>query len=287
MATTVIGGFTELLERLALTEVQRSSASTRVTGIRDFCSDRFAMAERASTVGSYARGTLVRWERDIDILSPLSVSDYWERYKGDSSLFLYWFRNALNDGYATTKVSSREVAAVLDFTVIRCEVVPAFRRQFGGYLIPDGKGGWQATNPPYHQQFMKDADEAHNGKLKPLVKLMKAWKIANELSISSLHIELLTEKLWRDATIGDRPSAVATTLRGFATWLPFSFMDPWASAAFIDAQLGVEDRETAVKTAQADAESSSDAESARSNGRTSQAFQQWNTVYRQKFPAYS
>lgn len=285
MPTTVIGGFNELLERLALTDDQRSTASTRISGIRDCFSDTFAMDERVSTIGSYARGTLVRWERDVDLIAPLSVTNYWERYKDNSRDFLYMVRNKLNDEYATTKVSSRQVAAVLDFTVIRCDVVPAFRRQGGGYLIPNGAGGWQATNPPYHQHFMKNADDAHNDKLKPLVKLMKAWKIANKLSVSSLHMELLTEQLWRNGTMGDRPSAVASTLGRLPTWLQYSFTDPWTSGGFIDAQLGATDRATAIKTAELDAKSSATAETARNDGRTQDAFGAWDSVYRKMFPA--
>jgi Second Messenger Oligonucleotide or Dinucleotide Synthetase domain len=285
MVTTVIGGFGELLERLTITDDQRSTASSRVSGIRDFFSDTFVIAEKALTIGSYERGTLVRWERDIDLLAPLSVAESWAPYKDNSRDFLYMVRGKLNDEYATTRVSSRKVAAVLDFTVIRCEVVPAFRRQGGGYLIPDGSGGWQATNPPYHQQLMKAADDTHEGKLKPLVKLMKAWKIANALSLSSLHVELLTEQLWRNSTIGDHPSSVASTLAHLPSRLQSSYTDPWASGAYIDAQLSADNREAAVKTAQADASTSASAESARKKGETSNAFKHWDTVYRQKFPA--
>lgn len=286
MPTTVVSGFTELLDRLALTDGQRTTASSRVSGIRDFFNNNFSTAEQAFTIGSYARGTLVRWERDIDIIAPLSVNEYWERYKANSRDFLYWVRNALNDHYATTEVSSREVAAVLDFTVICCEVVPAFKRTGGGYLIPDGKGGWQATNPQFHQQLMKTADENHGAKLKPVVKLMKAWKMANELSISSLHTELLTEQLWRTGSIVDRPSAVASTLASFQTWLQVSFQDPWASGGFIDTWLSQADRDLAIKTAQLDSKSAASAESARKEGRTPDAFKEWDTVYRHKFPSY-
>jgi predicted nucleotidyltransferase len=286
MATTVMKGFEDLLDRLALTDDQRSTASTRVTGIRDFCDFRFKMDARAFTIGSYARGTLVRWERDIDMLAPLSAAEYWRRYKSSSRDCLYWFRNALNDEYPRTKVSSREVAAVLDFTVIRCEVVPAFILPGGGYVIPDGKGGWQATNPPYHQKLIKDADELHGGKLKPLVKLMKAWKIANKLAASSLHVELLTAEMWRGNTMDSHPYNVAATLKVMPSWLRSSRPDPWQPTKFVDSQLSSEDRTLAVKTAERDAQTSADAETARAESRTQDAFTHWNKVYRKEFPAY-
>jgi hypothetical protein len=286
MATTVIKGFDDLLTDLALTDPQKNTASTRITGIRDFFAGRFVTAEKPLAIGSYARSTLIRWERDIDLIAPLSVNEYWEHYKDNSRDFLYWVRKALNDEYATTEVSSREVAALLDFTVIRCHVVPAFKRTGGGSLNPNGKGGWQPTNPPHQQQFMNEANEAHSGKLKPLIKLMKAWKIENELSVSSFHMELLVEHIWRNGTAGNWPSTVAATLPHLSTWMQFSFTDPWASDGFVDSQLSEADRDAARETAEADATSSAAAETARNEGRTQDALKEWSTVCRKKFPAY-
>ena len=56
MAKTVSAGFVELLGRLALTDDQEATASTRATTIKDFFDANFAMSERAFTIGSYRRG---------------------------------------------------------------------------------------------------------------------------------------------------------------------------------------------------------------------------------------
>src|SRR5207302_9018805 len=97
----------------------------------------------------------------------------------DSRKFVFWLRDWLNARYATTTVSSRKIAIRLDFKTFATEVTPGCKRRGGGYYIPDGKGGWLSTNPPFHTRLMKEADAQHQGKLKPLVRLMKIWNMTH------------------------------------------------------------------------------------------------------------
>jgi hypothetical protein len=94
------------------------------------------MAETPFTVGSSARGTICRPERDIDPPAPFSVSEYWKRFESNSQDFLYWARAGLNEHYPRTEVSSKQVAVVIDFSDTVTDLVPAFGRTGGGYLIP-------------------------------------------------------------------------------------------------------------------------------------------------------
>jgi hypothetical protein len=41
---------------------------------------------------------------------------------------------------------------------MQVDLVPAFPRKGGGYLMPDGIGGWQSKDPPYHAEKMKEAN---------------------------------------------------------------------------------------------------------------------------------
>src|SRR6266851_4359045 len=179
MSSSVASCFSELLARLELTQAQAEAASTHAKGIREFFDDNFTMAERVFTMGSYRRGTIVRPERDIDLIAVFGYPAHKAFWDGGSRKFLTHIRNKLNDDYSRTEVSARQVAAVLKFTDIEAEVVPAFRRDGGGYLIPDGKDGWQATNPPFHTSLVEDSDKAHGGQLKPLIRLMKYWNLVN------------------------------------------------------------------------------------------------------------
>jgi hypothetical protein len=287
VATTVSEGFLELLRRLELTPDQAQTASTRAKTLKDFFDDNFTMAERAFTIGSYRRGTLIRPERDMDLLAPLDYSTYKDRYDRDSRAFLYFVRDQLNERYARTKVSSREIAVLLDFNVIRADVVPAFMRKGGGYFIPNGKKGWTASNPAYHARLIADRDRELGERMRPLIRLMKYWNIQNGGHLRSFHVELMVWRMWkRDRLIPAYSTAVMQTIDVVRNSLRSSFDDPWEGGAPIDGYLSSRDRAMVRRMLDQDATSSARAEEYRKVVKIEKAFDRWDSVFRGGFPKY-
>lgn len=289
MATTVISAFAELHSRQSLTRAQQETASTRVGSLRGFFSSHFEMREPVFAVGSYDRKTICDRERDIDLTAPFEPygeQGYWDRYKHDSQSFLYWVRGRLNDHYHATRISSRQVCVKLDFTRIETDVTPCFPRRGGGYLMPDGRGGWMATNPPYHTELMDRANRDHDWDLKPLIRLIKWWNIANGHHLRSFHVELMAERIQRDRTMGSYPEEVAYTLRHLQSLVQKTFHDPWSDGARIDGYLSFLNRQKVVNMLRDDAKRAEKAEEYRKAGKTEAAFERWDIVYRQTFPAY-
>ncbi len=69
MATTVAAGFAELLKRLDLTATQNLTATTHINNIVSFFKANFVISGNgAFYTGSFRRGTMVRWTRDVDIM---------------------------------------------------------------------------------------------------------------------------------------------------------------------------------------------------------------------------
>jgi hypothetical protein len=185
------------------------------------------------------------------------------------------------------RVSTKQVAIKIDYSDITADVVPCFQRQGGGYFMPDGRGGWRATNPPFHSTLMKDADDNNNQRLKPLARLMKAWNIANGGHLASIHVELMVERMWRGVQIGSTTSQVVTsTLKTMPNWLDTYFADPWPDGRPIDEQLSAADRATAGRMLRKDAGQAAEAEGDRVAGRTQKAFERWGVVFRGQFPSY-
>ncbi len=287
MTKNVVAAFDTLLDRQRLIDNQESVAESRVSGLQSFFIRNFVMAQAPVTMGSYARGTLCAGERDIDMLAPFSRPDYWNRFERDSRAFLYWVRNDLNERYATTKVSSRQVAVKLDFTTILTDVVPCFPRPGGGYLMPNGQGGWMATNPPYHTQLIADAHREQAYRLKPLIRLVKWWNIANGHHLSSFHVELMVRGIKQGYAIGDWPSEVAVVLSYLPSWLRTPLSDPWSEGARVDGYLASNTREMVVRMLESDAKAAATAEEYRRAGKAEAAFERWGVVYRHTFPAYT
>ncbi len=289
MARTVESAFSELLDRQRLTSTQVEVANTRIAALQEFFSNDFTMAERAFKTGSYARGTICAGQKDVDLMAPLDYPTYKDRYDHDSRAFLYYVRDQLNERYSATKVSARQVAVTLDFRSITADVVPCFQRagQGGGYFMPDGSGGWIDTNPKYHAHLISTGDAAHNGMLKPLIRLIKAWNLANGNHLRSFHVEVLVYNMWNNNNIGIILSrSVSSTLSVMASWVDSSCEDPWDSSARIDDYLSTQERGTVVRMLQEDAVAATRAEEYRVAGKIEHAFERWNSVYRRTFPAF-
>lgn len=292
MTTTVTAPFAELQARLALTANQRSIAAGRLTNLQSFFAANYAVAKVPWAIGSYGRETIVRPERDIDIMVALSVPDYWARYQSDSHNFLRWLRDGLNRAYPNTQVSRRQIAVYLALgDGLEVDLVPGFNRQGGGFLIPDGSGGWQATNPPYHDQLMSDANVRVGGQLKPLVRVMKAWNImGNGGKLHSFHLEMIVERVWQKATATTMPAlpaAVAATLKTGAAWVRATHPDPWTgSGQNLDSYLSANRRAEVATTMDEDAVRAQAALDFVAKGNQAAAFERWAIVFNHRFPAY-
>jgi len=286
VARTVIKGFDELLGNLALTDNQEAAARSRRDGLVGFFTEHLTMDESAYGIGSYARSTLIRPERDIDLLAPLSANEYWQRFKDDSKVFLYWVRGKLNEGYEKTRVSSRGLSVKLDFSIVEADVVPCFVRRGEGYLMPNGAGGWLATNPRFHMKLMSDSNVASGSRLKPLVKLAKAWNVAHSHHLGSFHVELMVERMWRGRAIPSWPAAMASTLSRLSVMTTQSSGDPWSGGSRIDGYLSTDARALAVRMLTEDAARAADAERYRLAGDEREACGRWVVVYRDMFPAF-
>lgn len=173
MARTIAAAFEELRSNLEITGLQASTVSTRQQHVRD------AVARGLNTLdsfltGSYVRSTMIAplTEADIDIFVVLDPS-YFHQYQ--PAQLLDRVRSVLTETYPRTPEISRNGQAVtITFSDFVVDVMPAFYRQGGGFLIPDSQhGSWINTDPKAHER--SEANKIHGGLLVPVVKMIKGW----------------------------------------------------------------------------------------------------------------
>lgn len=140
--------------------------------------------------GSYRRGT----DMPLDslklhlVLSP----KYYFDCKENSTKLLSFLRNRLSDSYADSVISkSGMVVRMKNTPGIDLDLVPSVRLNQGGYLIPNGHGGWSKTNPNREETLFQDKDEHALGRFRKLVKIMKAWNFQNGRVFNSYYLELM------------------------------------------------------------------------------------------------
>ena len=288
MATTVTQAFSQFRAQLMLTSRQKDVAAGRIRHLRDVFDQDFVVAKKPWAIGSYGRETIIRPERDIDVMVALSVPDYWRRYEKNSAAFLRFVRDRLDKRYPGTKVSTRQIAVVLALGEgLQVDVVPGFRRTGGGFLIPNGRGRWLATNPPYHDRLMERANLRLVGRLKPLARLIKAWNVSNGRDLRSFHLEMIVEQMWRrPRKVPVFQEAVAKSLAVAAAWVKPRFPDPWKRDQMIDDYLTPARRKQAMRKLNEDAARAKRAREAEARGNHKSAIKDWGIVFYDQFPSY-
>lgn len=286
MPRTITQGFQKLKENLEITDLQEATVSTRQKNVRDAVAAKMTVIDSFLT-GSYRRSTMIAplAKADVDVMVVLDASYY--DPNGQAAL-LDKVKRAVKATYPTTPDISRNGQAVtITFTDFIVDVVPAFNRQGGGYLIPDSQSGtWISTDPKEHVRLWSIANSAHDYDLVPLLKMLKGWNRQNGEAFRSFHLEALAVQIFNGITITDFPSG-ARYFFDKAQALFHAVHDPAGYggnlAAYVSGIATMLDMSSRLEMA---FQRAHDAEELEQRGKTSDAYEKWRLVFGSYFPAY-
>ncbi len=191
---TVNGAFEDFLARLVPTEAQRKAGQTHRSTVKAALEAKLTVNSFFET-GSFTHGTGVRGHSDIDAL--VSIGNI----KPDTSATaLAWVKRALEARFPNSDVTIRRPAVVIKFAggYETWEVIPGFLTGRGTtdqyvYDIPGPTVdvGWIDSAPKEHLGYVNECNVApHQGDAKDLARLLKAWKYANSVPVSSFYLEM-------------------------------------------------------------------------------------------------
>ncbi|HDR4568430.1 SMODS domain-containing nucleotidyltransferase [Bacillus paranthracis] len=162
-------------------------------------------------VGSYGRGTDIKGFSDVDILMVLPYDMYakYNSYIGNGqSALLQAVRNSIKLTYPNTEIGGDGQVVVVNFSDgVKFEIVPAFLNEGGkSYTYADSNNGgsWKVCKPILEIEAINEQNKMYNKKVKHLVRMMKAWKNKNNVSISGLLIETLVMNFMKDWEHNDK-----------------------------------------------------------------------------------
>lgn len=287
MAQTVIQAFRELKENLEITDLQQSTVSTRQQNVRRAVESYLTVLDSFLT-GSYSRHTMIAplKDADVDIFIVLDPSYYEEN--GQANL-LDRVKRVLKNTYPTTPDISRNGQAVtIQFTDFAVDVVPAFYRKGGGYLIPNSaRQTWIATDPKKHVEILSDANARHNGDLVPIIKMVKGWNRNIERDFYSFHLEVLVLQILDRVTISDFPSGIRYFFDKGRSYIREKNPDPSGYGGDIGAYLNTNPKiESAVARFETAYDRAIRAEDYNKRGYVVEAIDMWRRIFGQYFPAY-
>lgn len=242
---------------------------------------------------SYSCQTLIAplKQADIDIILILTLK-YFHNYNGQNggqAGLLDLLKRVLKRTYPNTPDISRNGQAVtIQFTDFVVDVVPAFNRQGGGYLIPNSiTQAWLSTDPKKHVQIWSAANQSHNGDLVPLIKMLKAWNRTTSTFLRSFHLEMMALEAINKVTISDFPSGARYVFEKGRDYVTKKNPDPAGYGDDVGGYLNTDEKvKNAVSRFDTAYTRALKAEDLARRGYVADAVGMWRMVFGDYFPAY-
>ena len=204
MPRTVAEAFRDFLASLTPSTFE-SAASTSHRASIEACLKSNYTLNRLFRTGSYGNGTSISGYSDVDYFASLGRDDL----SASSTYTLTRVRDVLEKRFPNTGVRVNCPAVRVPFGIVASEtteIVPADCVELAGnqkylvYDIPDCEGGWMRSSPDAHNDYVRWIDNKLTGKVKPLIRFIKAWKYVRQVPISSFYLELRVAKYAHEET---------------------------------------------------------------------------------------
>jgi Second Messenger Oligonucleotide or Dinucleotide Synthetase domain len=292
MATTILQGFNLFRSNLEITNLQQTTVSGRQATVRSVLASGLDLKD-SFLAGSYSRHTLIAplKEADIDVFVVLDPKYYYNynNQNGGQAGLLDLVKRVLRKSYPRTPDISRSGQAVtIRFDDFMVDVVPAFVRDGGGYLIPNSMSQtWINTDPKAHVTLVGNSNSIHNGDLVPTIKMIKAWNRSINYQFRSFHLEVLALAIFEGVRISDFSSGVRFFFDKGRHLVTQKNPDPALQVGdvgyYINSQQKVEEAASRFRTAYERAVRAEDAVRA---GKISEAISIWQQIFGNYFPSY-
>jgi hypothetical protein len=288
VARTVPQAFNEFEAKIVPTETQRGDITGRRETVQNYLMESFGRTSNmpllsTKVIGSAGRQTIIRPVDDVDVMALFDHSQVWSTYKTNSQAFLYRVRDALAK-YQVKVVGARGQAVRLTYSAPpHADVTPVFKRQGGGYILPSGDGGWIATDPDFHADFMVKRNQELSSYLKPLIRVLKRWNREHSYRMKAFHLEMLTQAVFQSLT----SSVPRTSLTFFQHAHRFLHVkDPAGHSGDLAAQITSSQEPLVIQSFITAAGHASKAIEFESAGRIQEALGQWRIIFGDEFPGY-
>ena len=285
---TVPQAFDQLIRGLELTEKEQQEASRQQNVVRDNLRGALTIIHDFLS-GSYRRRTAIRPLKDIDLVLVLDATRHRDLRSEPPQKTLGLVRDALARAYpnaAPPRLQSRSVNIEFRGTEIGYDVVPAFRHDGGGYLIPDvDRGSWIRSDPERHREACVAANEATGGMLNPLIKLAKAINARHHRPLRSFHLEVMAYSAFQGRPI-DYPNGLRHLLAHLADRVLRACPEPAGLGPNIDQGMTSEERGKICREIQQWMRHADQALDAARRGDVAAAHRSWSSLFGPLYPAF-
>jgi hypothetical protein len=293
MADSIERAFDEYLTTLRSTKVEIGSAAAHRFSIKTKLEQDFNLTAFFRS-GSFGNGTNVSGYSDVDYFAVIPAANL----KADSAVTLSDIATALRYRFPTTpNIRVNGPAVQIPFGLDgaeHTEIIPVdgtgtTKLGFRQFDMPDGNGGWMFSSPESHNAYVREADTIHGGRVRRLVRLIKAWHWLRGVKVRSFYLELFVTRYAMAETIIIYDIDVRNILRLLSDQRLPSIIDP----RFPNDGRIIQPCSTALLHSDALARTeraacwADEAVSARFQGQMSIAFNKWDLIFNYSFPQYT
>ena len=288
MPRTIDEGFRDFLKTLTPSSSESDAAKSHRASIQTRLETDFGL-RRFFRIGSFGNGTSISGYSDVDYLASLSR----DALTNNSTYSLGKVRDSLGARFPNTGVHVSCPAVVVPFGNSRSEtteVVPAdYIKEVNKYYvydIADCADGWKHASPEAHKAYVAWIDDQLGGKVKPLIRFVKAWRYFRDVPISSFYLELRVAKYARSEKAIIYDMDVKRVLCELRDAQLADLQDPMGVSGYISpckTQALLNDALSKLDTAASRAEK---ARLAATNEDIAGAFDWWRLVFANQFPTY-
>lgn len=288
MPRTIDEGFRDFLVKLTPSAAESVAAKNHRASIEACLKNNFCL-KRFTRIGSFGNGTSVSGCSDVDYLACLPT----DKLKQNSTSSLAIVRNVLDVRFPYTGVRVSCPAVVVPFggtAAGTTEIVAAdYVGESNGYKtydIADCSGEWMNASPDAHNAYVQWIDDKLGGKVKPLIRFIKAWKYFRDVPISSFYLELRVAKFASEEKSILYEYDVRSVLKLLWDGQLTRMQDPMGVSGYISpckTDAARTDALSKLVTALTRANKARDASDA---GNIQDAFYWWRLLYNDQFPTY-
>lgn len=288
MPRSIEEGFDDFLVKLKAKAPETDAAKRHRASIEACLISNFGL-QRFVRIGSFGNGTSVSGFSDIDYLASIPTA----KLTQSSTYSLSKIRDALDARFPRTGVHVNTPAVAVPFGTYRSEtteVVPA--DYVGGsngykvYEIADGNGSWMSISPDSHNDYVARVDQRLGGRVKPLIRFIKAWKFYRKVPISSFYLEMRVAKYAEGESAIVYDIDVSRVLRSLWDHQLAKLQDPSGFSGYVPACKTDVQREDALSKLSTAVVRAQKARQASSDSDISAAFSWWRLLYDDAFPTY-
>jgi hypothetical protein len=291
MAKSLEEGFVTFLSRLAPLDSEHQKAKKHKESIKNTLVNNHSCYEFFET-GSFGNGTGIRHYSDTDYFAVCRSQGLWE----NSGYTLRNIKETLQHTFPRTqRIEVRTPAIQIPMGIYASETIEITPCSFNGlvdtpvgqkpsYDIANLDNGWMKSSPQAHNAYVKRENKRLEGKLKPLIQLVKAWKFYNNVPVKSFYLELRVTKYAEGESTIEYDIDLKRIINHLHEIELASIIDPMGISGYVYATQTDVKKEDALSKVQT---ALSRAEKALSNREKNveHAFYWWDMFFDGKFPA--